>query len=326
MAQFTDNTISSVADLMTAIGTFMTGTAGFTQDEAPPASGNGQAGWHIGDLFIQTIWTTQNSFTIHQSTGAGIAPLSPGNEAGDSSHPADVDLFGVSLTQGQVWGFTNGDTAPDNQTYAHFVLEFNRDGRFAHFGWGHIVDKYGNWTGGAYKYGFVWNSAAADDPSGANHRLLLDSNHSGTTPAADLATMRISGHPAQAAGSKWAVFTSSAAAIGTTDQEGQTVHKAHGYTRHGPWPETFLNFRGNPNNASILHIPVEIAIHNTSTSQELLGRMPAISIVNIGNIQPKDLITLGSKTYRFFPWASKQTNAGAGVMASRHGGIAYELE
>lgn len=64
-------TASSMADLVTTLGTFMTGE-GWTEDDLD--TGNGEASYHKGNLFISFRWntTTPLHLAVYQSQGYGV--------------------------------------------------------------------------------------------------------------------------------------------------------------------------------------------------------------------------------------------------------------
>ena len=252
--------VPSMRSLVDAIDAFLLGlTNPWTQDSAPVGTTSGDAAWNSGGgCFVQVAWTTENLLTVHQSlshSGAG-----PGSEPGDSQFPSEVDFFGINLTNSEVWGFAN-DTAVAADRYAYFVVEMNRDGRFAHGpGFGHLEPLYGGWAGGAFKYGWQWDPAdtAAQRPWAQGHRVLLDSNHSQITAAQNMATIRASGMPFQGAGGVWLAFTDSDNSIVQLDLNGDPIDKADGWSRIGPQPHALLHLRGNPNNAFIPLPAIEV--------------------------------------------------------------------
>lgn len=322
--------VTSMRDLVDEIDTFLTVTLTntWTQDSAPTGAGSGDAAWSTGDCFVQVEWSSDSLLTIHQSLGFS-APNNPGSESGDSNFPSELDLFGVSISSAEVWGFAN-DTATATDRYFYLVVEFNRDGRFAHGpGFGHLEKLYGNWTGGAFKYGWQWDNAAtaAQRPWAQGHRLLLDSNHGLVTSSSNLATIRASSMPFQGASGDWLAFTDSDSNVTQTDENGNPIDKADGWSRIGPWPHTFLHLRGNPNNAFIPLVPIQVNYRPNSGDNRRypLGRMRDVRVCNIGNIAPRDSITLGSNTWRFFPWGQKLTDPGSGIIGSRNAGVAYRV-
>ena len=322
--------VTSMRELADAInlllGTTLTNT--WTIDSAPTGTTSGDAAWTTGDLSIQVEWTTESLMIIHQSL-SWLTPNNPGSEAGDSNFPSDADFFGISLTNAEFWGFAN-DTSTATDRYAHFIVEFNRDGRFIHFGFGHLEKLYGVWTGGAYKYGGEWSDLTADVqlPWAPNHRLLLDSQNAGSiTAATNRATIRASGLVDQGAGGAYLAFGESTTDPSVTDGNGDPIGRADGWSRVGPWHDAFLMVRGNPNNAFIPFVPIHVNYRTggSSATRRPLGRMRDVNICNMGNIQPKATLTLGADDYQFFPYASKVTDPGADIMASRNGGVAYKV-
>jgi hypothetical protein len=335
MATLQDDTITSVRDIADAIDTFLTGSAGFTQDSAPTGTASGNAAWNAasagsntGELWLAMEWAAETTFDLHHAQGYS-APLSPGSEPGDSNHPKEVSFFGTTLSNAELFGFANNATN-ENERYAHFVIEFNRDGRFIHFGFGHIkpADKLGGWDGGAYVYGGEWGTGSVSyNPADQAHRLLLDSNHVQVGTTLDIATMSCRNHWNGTALSEYVGFTNTTSGSLGNDANGDPIDRAEGYARYGPWPAGLINYPGNPNNAMIPLIPVELAHRGSlsATQRVLMARMPDIAICNIRDIQPKQQITIGSDTWMFFPWAQKLVSTTSGVMASRNAGVAYKV-
>lgn len=309
--------VTSMRSLVDAMDSFMTAN-GFTQESAPTGTTSGSAAWSAGEIFVEVSWTTQSILEIRQGIGYS------GGLTQSAGYNTELDLFGVSLTNGQLYGFAN-NAGTATERYAHFVLEFNRDGRYAHFGFEH-VEKYGTWDGGALVYGWEWSGgAAAQDPGDANHRVLADGNHTGTANTVNLATMRLRNFLQQPANSEYACITSGTATP-TADTGGDPVWKVEGYSRHGPWPQALLHVRGNPNNAWIPLIPVQLAVHGTAaTRRRLIGRMRDVRVCNIGDVQPADVLNVGGVDWQFFPWGQKLTNPGSGVIGSRNFGVAYRV-
>jgi len=262
---------------------------------------------------------------LQMRTGTGYSS----GLTGALGYQTRVAFFGTSITAAQIWGFANNDATTTNRT-ANFVVEFARDGRFAHFGFQHI-EKFGSWDGGAVVWGFNWDSGdpISEQPWRTQHRLLLDSNHTDSNDSQNMATLRIRNFLNQPAGSDFAAFTNSTGSL-DDDADGDAVAKVEGYTRHGPWPHMLLPHQANPANAAVLLCPIQVKMHGStgnSTIRHLIGRMRDIRVINIGQIQPKEIITVGSDDWQFFPWAQKLTNPSVGgTMASRNGGVAYKID
>ena len=54
-----------------------------------------------------------------------------------------------------------------------------------------------------------------------------------------------------------------------------------------------------------------------------MGTQPDIAIINIGNYSPGDELTVGSDTWKVFPWVRKQFLDDE-TEETRHGGVAYK--
>lgn len=313
--------VTSMADLWSTIGSFLTAN-GFTQV-------SGSVGTHIGwndggNLHFQVSFPTNSAFTIYQSTGY-TSGQGLGAGAGDSGFPSVVSLLGVNITSCEVWGFSPGDAE-----YARFVIEFNRDGRFAHFGVGNDIDHLNDWSGGAHKYGWEWQTAAAQtsQPGADSHRILLDSNTPESGPGNNLGTMRVAGLPTQDPASIWGAFTGASSA-GGNDTAGNPVHVLRGHSRSGGNVQADLEIPISPNSARIGLIPVEVLAASGASSDRPLGYMPDIAVCNIAGIQPKDIIEISpGEDWQFFPWAQKLSLpdvTGETIPASRNFGVAYRI-
>ncbi len=276
-----------------------------------------------GGLFVQFTWTT-TTITISQSRTFG------GSD--DSTYDSDAISPNV-VTDAELWVFAN-DTATPADRYAHCVLEFNRDGRFIHFGFGQMKsftgtndDKFFDWSGGAYKYGADITSGADDnDPTSTLHRgPLIDSLHTQTATGQNLSTMLANGLRDQNAASNWLAFTEGNPTTVATnnDQESNPMSTGRAFSRYGPGPSMSLFQRGNPNSASVNLVPILVCFSNADLEYMPLGNMPDVRLVNIGNIQPKEQITLGSNDWQFFPWGQKLVSADVTVIATKNFGIAY---
>lgn len=328
MATLNDNNITSTDDLMTAIHTWLTSTLTNTWNSVDGIdTGANTLDLDIGNLFVQFSWTTSR-VDMSQST-ASSTPVTFDGEAGNVGHTSEA-FFPIVVTSAELWGFAN-DTATTTDRYAHFVVEFNKDGRYIHFGFGQIdtADKFWAWTGGAYKYGGEWDILTGGfEPWSGLHRFLLDSLPTNTAATANLATMRVEDLAGQPVTSKYGVFSegSTTTIEGLTDDDGDALCALHGMSRYGPWVAMASFQRGSPNNAAIHLIPVMVGFRDTGANYMPLGRMPDVRICNIGNIQPKDQLTFDSETWQFFPWGQKLTlTSDQDILATRHGGVAYKV-
>jgi len=323
-----DRNIASTDALMTAVHDWLTGIS-FTNPWTDNGidTGTNVAGLSIGNLFVQFSWTGAQ-IDMSQSTATSATAVFD-SETGNVGFNSEV-VFPATVTSAELWGFAN-DSATATDRYAHFVVEFNKDGRYIHFGFGQIAaaDKFWSWTGGAYKYGGEWTEATVGwQPWNTSHRFLLDGLHTSTGSTANIATMRLTGVAGQDATSLWSIFTlatpSTVEAI--DDDAGNPLSALFGGSRFGPWLSLASFQRQSTNNAAIHLMPIVVAYRDDTLTYMPLGRMSDTRIANIGNIQPKDQITFDGDTWQFFPWAQKLTLTSDGsVPASRNAGVAYKV-
>ncbi len=335
MAVHNDNTITSMDSLVSSIHTFLTaGSMANDWTSRGINTGTNVAGLSAenvlnGQLNIQFTWTGTTTLNIYQSLET-IATAVPGSEVGDATIISKA-VFPVTVTNAELWIFAN-DTATVGDRYAHCVLEFNKDGRFIHFGFGQMraADKFFAWTGGAYKYGMELNtSASAWQPWFASHQgPLLDSKRDAGGGGSNLATMRASVLRAQSTNSVYLGFSGrTTSGLSVNDSNGNPLDLGRCFVRYGPAPAMASFHRGSPNSANVFLIPLMMCYSpETARTQTMpLGNMPDIRMCNIGNIQPKETITIGSGTWQFFPMYRKVTVTSGTEMGSRNFGIAYKV-
>lgn len=326
-----NTTVASMQALIDAVDAFLTGSAGFARETAGTTGGAvwsaAGAGANPGELYVQSILTAGDILDLRHGTGFGAGVLT--GSLGYNTE-MNLDAYIASITNAEIWGYANNH-ANEDRRYAHFAVEFNRDGRFAHFGFGHIdpTKKRNSWAGGAYVYGWNWDTAgnAENEPWAAGHKILLDGNHTNSSNTNNVGSLTVRNFLNQPAGGQFGVMTN-ATAVPSNDVAGLGVMKIAGYSRFGPEVTSNLHIRGTPNNAHFPLVRINLAAHGStgsSTVRHPLGYMPDIFVCNIGNIQPKDIVVIGGTSYQFFPWSQKLSTLTAGVPASRHAGIAYQI-
>jgi hypothetical protein len=326
MTVLNDQGISSTDDIMAAIHTFLTSTLTNTWNSVDGIDLPGNTlDLDIGDLFVQYQWAG-DQIDMSQST-ASSTPVSFGGEAGDSSFDSNVD-FPLTISDAQLWVFAN-DVATATDRYAHCIVEFNRDGRYMHFGFGQIrdADKWFTWAGGAYKYGAEFNlTSNGDEPWSINHRgPWLDSAHVATAASGNLATMRATLLRNQITNSKWLAFSEGNPATidNVLDGDAIAVSTGRAFGRYGGGPSLASFQRGAANAASINMIPILTTFSVSSNLYMPLGTMPDVRFVNMGNIQPQEQKVIGSDTWQFFPWGQKLSSVDPTVLGTRNAGCAY---
>ncbi len=327
MAVLIDLNISSTDDMMTAIHTFLTSTLTNTWTDNGINTGTNVAGLSIGNLFVQFSWTGSR-IDMSQST-ATVATAVFDSEVGNVGHTSEA-LFPITVTSAELKVFAN-DTATTTDRYAHCVVEFNKDGRFIHFGFGQVdtADKFFAWSGGAYKYGGEYDEPTfGHQPYALNHRILIDGLDVQIADNQNLSTIRIDNVEGQPASSVWGVFSLGTIATleALLDDAGNPLSAMAGMSRFGPIISMSSFQRQSTNNAAIHLIPILLARRETTTNWMPLGQMPDVRVCNIGNIQPKQQLTFDTETWEFYPWYQKLTlTSDQNIGASRNAGIAYKV-
>ena len=305
-------------NFFTSLDSFLT-TNGWTQDIFNTTTNEGA--WHKGTVYAQIRWDGTDNFTLFHSLGiSGSIPGtndSGNGDTGSAPHTAErrCNVVGT-LSAATYYFFADGD-------YFHCALEV-ATGRFRHFGWG-ILDKEGDWTGGEYCYGHIWDQSAGniDAPAASVHTVGLDSRNDGLTNQ-DCATVHIEGFPSQGGTSKWGVVTSLTAA--GNDTAGVARVLLDGFMRDGPWPNAVLFIPANVNDGFVPMCFIEVYYRLESPSPDryyLLGVQPDVMLINMKNINPGDEFSVGADTWKVFPTVRKQTLEN-NTEESWNGGIAYK--
>jgi len=298
----TDDLIDKLMDFATVTNT------GFSEDDRDLV--NNEASLNDGgSLSVQFEWDS-DTIGIHQALS--YSSPTPGGGTNDSGSG------GITATQ-RACHFPSGETGSYTYhfftdhatagTYVHVVVEYS-SGLFRHFGFGNL-SKIGDWTGGEYAYGHFWDQTAADidNPLDANHACPFDSV-GGTISAGDrdlYPTMHVEGLPDQAGSGKWGVMWADDAP--GTDGDGNARVNLLGGMRDGPIMNGLGGLSTNPVNGQILLVPLGVFYRNTTPTPDeltLLGFAPDMAYVNMKNLTPGALYTVGSAKYRTFPLVRKQ--------------------
>lgn len=316
-------TATSIEDLVSKFDTFITAN-GFTRDELDLSANYGT--WHEtgGTLYFSLRWdaTAQTDLAIYQSTGwtSGQAPHQQPDDSG-------VGTTAIPIASGRRVNFVSVGpfTAYHffiNATgdYVHVVVEVDA-GRYRHFGFGKLT-KVGDWTGGDYAYGHLWDQGVAqiDDPTNISNYLGLDAGAS--TP--NQATMQVQGLPGVSAASRWMVV--GAANTPGTDRAGNVRVSGTGGARGGLWPYYIAWIPSSALNVYIPLTPIPVVYRDKTTTPHTwywMGVQPDKAIVNMTNFNPGDVITIGADTWMVFPWVRKQFLQ-ANTEESWNAGYAYK--
>jgi hypothetical protein len=330
---YATGTATNLEDLLAKISTFATTThGGWTEGYL-----NTTNGWfelHKGNLSVSFKYTksgTPTALSIHQATAFVSSGTAPGAHTADSGNGYNDTTTGHSNanleTERCVRGIGNGpfpsyhlfadDTDND---YIHCVVEVATN-TFRHFGWG-ILDKFGdNWVGGEYAYGHYQDSSTSATQTDVNTQTLLD-GLGGSADRLRAATIRITSGLANQSPAVWGVSASLASANLLNDTAGNARRQIHGGFRAGMGARGFGNAKGTFSSGAIPLQSIEAFYRDPSNARVyLLGHLPDVRAVNLGNFEPKQQVTVGTDDWLFFPLSIKTASAVDG--RSLNSGIAY---
>lgn len=314
-------TATNLADLLTQLFTFATGTPGWTQDQLN--TGTGQAAIHKGNVYASMRWNTGTPLALGLYQALGYTG---GNQPG--THPNDSGNGAVSSANATIAGarsvadIGNGPfpsyfffTDTTTETYIHVVVEITTD-VFRHFGFG-TIEKIGDWTGGEYLYGHIHTSSS---PTDTTNIALLEGLGQGSSRR-QLPTMHVEALPGQAGAGKWMEVSGSNSAPGN-DTAGNAQILGNGGFRSGPIARHFGFYSAGSTTGVIPTYPLLTFYRRLATTDAYaLGFMKDIRGVNIRFINPKQEIVIGSDTWTFFPLSQKTASAIAN--RSYNSGICY---
>lgn len=328
------STTDAIHDLMAALVTFVSGlsTKPWTVDEHNTT--NRYATFHRAAegsdrraCYVSFRWDNSTKFrlALYQSTAFSGPSVAPHLHTGDSGNgsttsPATSGRRVNFDVQGPftAYHFFAGEGATP---YVYVVVEVSAN-VFRHFGWGNL-DKFNDWTGGEFVYGGFWDiglTANIDNPAAGTHGLLLDC---GAT-VNEGATVRVEGLPGQGGTGKWGVCTSSASPGNDTAAIARVGLR--GCSRSGGWGYPLAWIPTSQANAFKPLIPINLFYFRETGAPDTwypLGRMADVAIVNMKNLTVGQELTVGSDTWKCFPWAKKQYSAG-NVIESWNAGYAYK--
>lgn len=328
-------TATSQEDLITQLFTFATGN-GWTQDELDLANNRGSLS--NGGVFVHFRWDGTESggadnIAMTQSlgfAGTGLAIDAHTNDSGNGQDGPDLS------SERRVSGIGNGPfTSYDfflgtSPNYLYVVLEY-APGLYRHFGFGNIV-KIGDWTGGEFCGGHVWeeDGVSDDDPDGTRHTILCDGLHTSTSGVEELepATLHVEGLPSQPGSpGRWAnVGNGNNSDWRDVDGNGEDRAAVTGGIRGGYWIRHFGWTTANLLNGFVPLIPVPMVyevIGTSPTQYILLGFLPDVRHVQMKFFSPGQTVTVGSDTWHIFPGVRKR-NQQDNQSETRNMGIAYK--
>lgn len=292
-------------DLVSKIHTFLVAN-GFTLNQ------------YVDGATYRCLRVTKNGkfFNIYSPVGAGgvgiYTSLSTGYTASDaiSSQPDESS-----------WSYTNPVTVP--YVAYHFfaegltffcAIEWST-GKFRHLGIGEI-NKAGTYVGGEFAVSTYWNQTTSriNSPS-LYHTSLFSSGYGSSSAYPGCVRADIDGTP------QYRYF----------DVAGSNTTKAHGFNGrpYSSGPNFFYNYSSNDpfdvsvnnyNGRTIL-CPSYIFVHNNVSDWYYAGNVDNVRAVNMVELSPGQLITLGSDEWMVFPMSQK--NGASGQENSQHYGVAF---
>ena len=317
---------TGIQDLLSKLFTFATGlsTTPWTQDEFNTT--NRYATLHLGDCYVSFRWdnSTMEQCALFQSLGFSGPNVTPENHTDDSGNgsttsPATTGRRIDFVTSGALvaYYFFAGE---GSEPYIHVVVEWASN-QFVHFGFGNLV-KLNDWTGGEYCYGYQWNETSTyiDSPTSVQHSAGMDDGSTSGTQA----TLHCEGLDNQDGSSKWGVLTSLASP--GNDRGGNPRIQLRGGARGNLWGYIFGWIPTSQLNAYKPLIPIDVIYVDqagTTDAWRWLGYQPDVAIVNMKNLAVGQEITIGSDTWKVFPWNRKQYTI-ANVRESWNAGWAYK--
>ena len=332
---YSNQQTSNLADLVSKLNTFLSGTPGWTSDHHDAGAGKWAmhktgAGY---DIYPSFRWDTvsPNHLGIYQALGFIGTGTDPGNHTDDSGN-GEISGTDSVIDNGRNVPITNTPIqfwCFEDDHYAHIVVE-TVEGKYVHFGFGQF-DKLGDWTGGEYVYGFKFYNLNSTSVGirGSNSFLLdgltKDNDPSGQNDREDfVATVHAEGLPNEGGSSKWAVHMGdqSSGSLGIDRATNARIHFVGGF-RGGPIARGFGIFNANSEKALIPAYPLgSFYWDRTDDSARFMGFVKDIRGVNMRYFVGAQEVTVGSDTWVLFPSYFKQTNGGIGTTAWQ--GIAYK--
>jgi hypothetical protein len=339
---YTNQTTSSLPDLISKLNTFLSGTPGWTTNHVPAsgvfAARKTGSGFDIG-FASQWNVASPNNLGIYQWIGgaynAGVNPWQQTNDSGNgAASTVDATLGSnrhapITNTPVQFWCF-------EDDNYFHCVVQATAT-IFVHFGAG-LLDKTSDWTGGEYVYGYRRDTAngATQVLSAGSATYLLDGLLQNFTPGLTTlaetyaATIHAEGLAGQGGSEKWCVSMGNqpSANLGN-DRQGSPQPRRHwlGGYRGGPHAKNLGLFRGSLQRGLCPMYPIT-SFYWRRSPDELhgpMGQMRDVRGLNIRDFAAGDEITVGSDVWVVFPAGQKSAaDIITGTGFTGYQGIAYK--
>lgn len=332
---FQTGTSTSIENLMQQLSTFLQAN-GWTEDFAVTGD-PGTIAFSKNSIFVSFQYS--ETAVSGATTGFMACYAARANDTVDTADPwLSTDDSGAGEASNNVNSLSNGLSVNNfagphtaffffennaSPAYCHVAVEVDA-GRYRHFGFGEI-DKVGDWIGGEYIFGeFIFDGQ--DDPKSVFNDFGMDSTRSQGQFRIVGSVMHIEDHVGEPdPATKWGVWHNGS---GDTDRGGTARWRLVGGHRYSPEFAAQYWIRASEANAFKPMAPISVKALNTAPvpdAQYLLGYVADQRLVNIGNIDPGQIISIGGDDWYFFPWVRKRF-LDDGTEESRNYGIAYRRE
>lgn len=337
MAYSNVTALANMDAVLTALTTFLNGLTGWTLHTnlgtptvGPTAGGHvtvASNGTTMVGLRSTTALTIGNTLQLYSGLGAyssGIEGSLNGDDGMGASYTNAALISGSPLAyrgfQNLTGPFPNlymfSNAAGD---YCHAVLEWSA-GKFRHMAFGKVI-QFGTWPGGngSYFAGSFWSqnglgsgtSQIINQPSSQNHGLPFD-NHVCTSGALLDWTLNYNNGTDNWIGPTEGVF-------------GAVQHRQGRGSVRGGANRMFKNIQESLFTGQIPLAPIvlgAVKLSDTPTTVRFVGQVPDMRMVNIDHLTPAQEFSIGSDTWKVFPFSSKGTTFGQ--ESSSFAGLAYK--
>lgn len=312
MASLLGQTYSDIDDLMSQWFSFAV-TNGWTQDEYDPIStGDGHGALSKGSIFAQWDWSTSGRLKHYMSTSFS-GGTDPGFQTGDAGPFSGERSTLMSFGSGTADFFAGTEQSAE---YLVCVAEDSPE-RFRMWYVGELI-KIGDWDGGQIGGNQSWPifnsfSPILDSAFDSRNKTLFDSimqeNNAGDVVKLDPVEF----------GFAWGM-------VGADANPGQDALQnarapVEGSGRGGPW-YSMLNWASAQPNTGFVPLQPQPLHLRSGTSWRLLGFVPGLRGLRITFISPREEFTLGSDTWKAYPWVRKSF-ANSGTPESDDQGLAF---
>lgn len=308
---YAENVASSPDDLVDKIATFAV-SAGWTEDRNDLDGTNRTVTLHKGGDYVH-LWNDNDS---------GVKVI--GSIGYDSE---EVPLLQTLVAENQciapigVGPYTKIYMFADNSPaeHVHVVIEATA-GVFFHLSFG-MLNKFGAYTGGTYFDASYWphSSPASQTYTGHWNKAIFDYTLNNAYSAGAVpGNVRID-IPADSLANNW--FVSSAAATNRI-YSGLNGSAAAAVS---PVLSTAYSRNSATFSGQVLLHPIQVVAERDGGLWSPVGEFPNVRVTNIERYNPADEITIGSDTWKLFPFVRKGSSANTLTEAySGNRGYAYK--